>query len=223
MPRATNVDSTLPSGPRSQSQIAPSRDTSHSDLRNTTRLPPSGPSASSAGRPRRNEPAFNTNQQLSAPRDRNAMDVDPAPLSRPPPLRINEMPIRANSGMYADREQQINTSTDAAPRGPRAMTIRMSTSSAHPSSPSTSPTSPIYSQRLAGSQERAGNRPLQRSPPHIVANFQMRDSLLPPNQTMPARRASNASERGPPKQGVYQEMESRDQVCLNCFVPRCRC
>jgi hypothetical protein len=239
--RATNVDNSLPSGPRNQTQVAPSRDTSYPDIRNNARLPPSGPSAGSTGRSRRNETSFNANQQPSAPRDRSAMDVDSAPPARLPPLRVNEMPIRANSGMYADREQQrveINTSTDAAPRGPRAMTNRMSTSSAHPSfapSPSTSPTTPLYSQRSAGGQERAGNRQLQRSPPpHLSGNnsFQMRDGPQTQapfsasgmsNQNVLGRRASNASERGQSKQGPYQEMESRDQVCPSCVRRRFCC
>jgi hypothetical protein len=236
--RATNVDNSLPSGPRNQTQVAPLRDTSYPDIRNNARLPPSGPSAGSTGRSRRNETSFNANQQPSAPRDRNAMDVDSAPPARLPPLRVNEMPIRANSGMYADREQQrveINTSTDAAPRGPRAMTNRMSTSSAHPSfapSPSTSPTTPLYSQRSAGGQERAGNRQLQRSPPPHLLSFQMRDGPQTQapfsasgmsNQNVLGRRASNASERGQSKQGPYQEMESRDQVCPSCVRRRFRC
>jgi hypothetical protein len=239
--RATNVDNSLPSGPRNQMQVAPSRDTSHPDIRNNTRLPPSGPSAGSTGRSRRNETSFNANQQLSTLRDRNAMDVDSAPPARPPPLRVNEMPIRANSGMYADREPQrveINTSTDAAPRGPRAMTNRMSTSSAQPSfapSPSTSPTTPLYSQRSAGGQERAGNRQLQRSPPpHLLSHnsFQMRDGPQAQapfsasglsNQNMPMRRASNASERGQSKHGSYQEMESRDQVRPSYVRRKSRC
>jgi hypothetical protein len=230
MPRATNADSSLPSGPRNQPQIGPSRETSQADLRNSARLPPSGPSAGSTGRLRRNDQPFNAKQPSSAPRDRNTMEVDTAPPARPPPLRINDIPIRANSGMYADREPQraeINSSTDAAPRGPRAMT-RMGTSTSLTSfapSPSTSPTTPLYSQRPPGVQDRAGSRLVQRSsPPHLVANngFQTNDGPQAglsaggmPRQTIPARRASSASERGQPKQGRYQEVESRELVCPN--------
>ena len=229
MPRPTNVDSSLPSGPRIQPQIVTLRDTGHTDLRNNTRLPPSGPSAASTARSR---PTFSANQQPPASRDRNAVDVDAAAPARPPPLRINDMPIRANSGMYADREQQrveINAGTDAAPRGPRAMTNRMPTSSSLPPfvpSPSTSPTTPFYPQRLAGGQERTGVRTIQRSPPpHLVTNNVTPLLDGPPTglsaggmsrQNVPPRRASNASERGQPNQGSYQEVESRDQVCPNC-------
>jgi hypothetical protein len=228
MPRPTNVDSSLPSGPRSQPQIVTSRDTGHTDLRNNARLPPSGPSAASTARSR---PTFSGNQQPPASRDGNVMDVDAAAPARPPPLRINDMPIRANSGMYADREQrvEINAGTDAAPRGPRAMTNRMQTSSSLPPfvpSPSTSPTTPFYPQRLVGGQERTGGRLTQRSPPpHLGTNnvTQLRDG--PPTglsaggmsmQDIPPRRASNASERGQPYQGSYQEVDLRDQVGPNC-------
>jgi len=225
VPRATNADSNLPSGPRNQPQIAPSRDTSHSDLRNNPRLPPSGPSAGSTARFRRNDPPLNANQQPPVSRDRSAMEIDSVPPVRSPPLRVNDMPIRANSGMYADRELQrveISTSTDTAPKGPRAMTNRMSvtSSASFAQSPSLSPSTPIYTQRHSGGQDRGTNRALQRSPPpHVAINngFQSRDGSAAmlsagiSRQNMPARRPSNASERSQQKQGLYQEVESRDQ------------
>jgi hypothetical protein len=78
-----------------------------------------GPSAASTVRSR---PTFSSNQQPSASRE-----VEPAAPAKPPPLRNNDMHIRANSGMYADREQQaeIGAGTDAAHRGPRAVTNGM--------------------------------------------------------------------------------------------------
>ena len=164
MQNSTNAENSLPSGPRHQpQQNMTSQNTNQVELRNSSRLPPSGPSAGGAIiRPRRSEPNFTSNQ-LSAARDRNAMDVDPATLAKPPPLRVNDIPIRLNSGMYADREQQrieMSAGTDAAPRGPRAMTSRMPSSSSHfslVSSSSTSPTTPLYTQRPTAPQEFAGS------------------------------------------------------------------
>lgn len=223
MPRATNIDSSLPSGPRYQPQVVTTRDANQTDLRNSARLPPSGPSAGSTSRTRRNDPTLNAKQQPSA-RDRNAMDVDFVPPSRPPPIRVNDTPIRVNSGMYADREPQQQRgetaiSTDAAPRGPRAMTNKMPASSSNHSfapSPSISPTTLIYPQRPGGGQEHVVTRSSQRSPPpHLVTSlsFQSRDGSSAggmSGQNEPAR-ASNASERGQ-LQGHYPEAEPRDQV-----------
>jgi hypothetical protein len=233
MPRVTNADSSLPLGPRNQPQVATPRETSHPDLRTNARLPPSGPSAASTSRSRRHDAAFNAKQQPSTSRDRSAMNVDSVPPAKPPPIRINDMPIRANSGMYADREQQrvdISISTDAAPRGPRAMN-RMPTSSSTPSfapSPSTSPTSLLHPQRLGGNQEHTDNRLRQRSPPpHMVASssFQPRDARFSgggmQRQNVPAIRES--SDRGQLQHGPYQEAEPRDQVSLVCQSQLDRC
>lgn len=229
MQSSTNVEHSLPSGPRYQpQQIISSREASQAE---PWKRPPSGPSAGSATiRHRRSEPAFPASQ-LSAARDRNAMVVDSALPPRPPALRINDTTIRANSGMYADREQQrveMITSTDAAPRGPRAMTNRMPSGSSHislTSSSSTSPTTPLYSQRPAASQELPGSRLRGRSPPpHLVGSNGLQAREGPSvrftqadgeGSSMPARGVSHANERGSLTQGHYQ---MADQV-RGIFIP----
>lgn len=168
-PRSTNVvDSGVPSGPRhSQHQPDPREANQPPDARGQ-RLPPSGPSAGPAGGRRRHDPGFNHAA-------RNAMDVDSAPNPpKPPPIKINDVPIRANSGMYADRVENISgttSSTDAAPRGPRAMSNKNGPS--HGTSPAISPTTSMYTQR---GQDYQGGRMRERSPPpHLAGN----NGLLP--------------------------------------------
>jgi hypothetical protein len=186
MQSSTNAEHSLPSGPRHQpQQNVSSRDTNQVESRKSSRLPPLGPSGNIIIRHRRVEPVFSPH--LSIARGRNAMEVDSAPPPRPPVLRINDTTIRANSGMYADREQQrveMANSTDAAPRGPRAMTNRVPSGSSHismTSSSSTSPTTPLHGQRSAVPHEFHGSRLRVRSPPpHLVDSnvSQTRDAPL---------------------------------------------
>lgn len=136
------------------------RDANHPDFAHGPRIPPSGPSAALSNRARAprapNDPAF-------TPNDAMAVDPPTAPASnRSQPLRMSDLPIQANSGMYADRELlQGEQNNDMLPKGPRAM--------AAASRPSTSPTATFTSHRSVTSQELSANRPRVRSPPpHLV-------------------------------------------------------
>lgn len=200
---SNNDNTSLPSGPRRQSQttlVEP----------HNARMPPSGPST---GRPRKSDPGFASNQPLplrDRDRDRNMMDTDP-----PPRFRMNDIPIRANSGMYADREQQRveqGSSTDA-PRGPKAMiNTRVSNSSAHPSfasSPSSSPATPFFPQRSLPGQ---GKFPDRSPPPHLAQDhgFQPRERGHPP----PGERRGVPGGRRSDVRGQTNDMEPEEPVCF---------
>lgn len=163
--RPANANSNVPSGPRFQPHPPFFRDANHSDFSRGTRMPPSGPSAASTIRGRghpSNEMAI-TPHDSPALRDRDSMDVDITPPSRAVGLRMNDQPIRAGSGMYADREP---TNTDL-PKGPRAMSSKVSANTAYPptmTSPPTSPTMSFPPQRNVSGQDYAGNGMRERSP-----------------------------------------------------------
>lgn len=222
--RSTDVRNSLPAGPRHLLPVAPSREIIPRESR-SSRLPPSGPSADSNGNRRRNENSFSSNQ-APLPRDQNAMDLDVVQPFRPQPptLKINELPIRAHSGMYADRVESNNT--DTAPKQPRAMTNRMPSAHQPAAVPPTSPTS-HFPQRSTAVPDYQGGRTRGRSPPPNMtrnhnehpqddrpSRFSQPDSQML-RRRMPPRRASNAEDRSPVEfrdPAASQGPVSRDQV-----------
>lgn len=169
--RSAIANNNVPSGPRFQPQPQSVRDANHPDFAHAPRVPPSGPSATISSRVRlprtSNEMVFTPNES-PAVRDRDTMDVDSLPPSRAPPLRTNDITIRAGSGMYADREQPA----DALPKAPRAMASKVSvtnTSLPPAISPST-PTTPFSTQRSASGQEFVPDKRERSPPPHIGRN-----------------------------------------------------
>ncbi|KAF7966031.1 hypothetical protein HWV62_40453 [Athelia sp. TMB] len=188
--RSYNFDTNLPSGPRRQPQTGPTHDISDNF---GARPPPSGPLTNRA---RRDDANYSSNEHM--PRNDYRMDIDP-PVThpvKPAPLRIAaDTSIRANSGMYADREQQRVEQGNAAdaPRGPKAMinNSRITNISTQPpfSSSPTSPTGTFYPQHTSG-----GNLKFDRSPPRPVhgQGYHSYESAYPPpgaRRGVPAGRA----------------------------------
>ena len=166
--RPTNNNSSsngVPSGPRllPQSHLPrqqPARETNHPDFARGLRMPPSGPSSDADRRGDRR-----ASVALALPANEMGMDID---IDILPPSRIpssskntnNDMPIRAGSGMYADREAAD------LPKGPRAMASKVSaTTSGSTINAASSPTTPfMYPGGTVG-------RIRERSPPpHMAGN-----------------------------------------------------
>jgi hypothetical protein len=203
--RSTNVDN-IPSGPRIQPQPNYPRDANQYEPR-PSRIPPSGPSSAPKTRGRYDSmPVVN---ELPAPRNHGAMDVDSPSLQRDSG-RMNEISIRAGSGMYADRE-----SGSDLPKAPRAMASKVSASSSF-----TSPLAPIMMPprglRTTSGYERPP-RPRDHSPPPQVGDHESWDRFDGTSQRHPNSRGANRRENPQVWRPDARDSEpARNKVCVLC-------